>query len=483
MSVSLAFIVAELERRLPRSAAEIVHGGPVDDRATEIADVTHDSNEVSGLQSSMFCCIPGLRRDGHDFAGDAVARGAVALLVERPLRLAVPQLQVRDVREATGHVASIVHGDPASSLNLVGITGTNGKTTTAHLLGGVLREDGRHVAVLGTLTQTRTTPEATDLHRRLAVLRSEGVTDVVMEVSSHAMELHRVAGCHFNVAVFTNLSQDHLDFHGTMEAYFRAKAKLFVPEYSDHAFVNLDDLYGSLLNDSAVIPTSGVRLTDAEDLVLRPNGSSFRWRGLEIALPMAGDFNVRNAVLVAAVAKQLGASDEALLSGLSSAAVPGRYEMIDEGQSFAVVVDYAHTPDGLGRVLQAARRTVQSPGVVIAVFGCGGDRDRGKRPMMGQAAVANADRVIVTTDNPRSESPTAIIGEILAGIGGTDNVQVIEDRREAVATAIGNARSGDVVVIAGKGHETGQERDGVFTPFDDREVAREALQAISRRTR
>ncbi len=483
MSVSLALLAAELERRLPRSAAEVVPGGPLDDRANQIADVTHDSNQVSGLPSPMFCCIPGLRRDGHDFAGDAVASGAVALLVERPLRLAVPQLQVRDVREAAGHVASIVHGDPVASLDLVGITGTNGKTTTAHLLGGVLREDGRHVAVLGTLTQTRTTPEATDLHRRLAALRSEGVTDVVMEVTSHALELHRVAGCHFKVSAFTNLSQDHLDFHGTMEAYFRAKAKLFVPEYSDHAFVNLDDLYGSLLNDSAVIPTSGVRLSDAEDVVLRPHGSTFRWRGVEISLPMAGDFNVRNAILVAAVAKHLGASDAALVSGLSSAAVPGRYEMIDEGQSFAVVVDYAHTPDGLGRVLQAARRTVQSPGVVIAVFGCGGDRDRGKRPMMGQAAVANADRVIVTTDNPRSESPTAIIGEILAGMSSTGNVQVIEDRREAVANAIGTARSGDVVVIAGKGHETGQERDGVITPFDDREVAREALQAISGRTR
>ncbi len=483
MTVSLAFLAAELGRRLPRSSAEVVGGGPSPDAAAEIADATHDSHEVSGLPSPMFCCVPGLRRDGHDFAGDAVADGAVALLVERPLRINVPQVQVRDVREAMGHVASIVHVDPIGSLDLVGITGTNGKTTTAHLLGEVLRAEGRHVAVLGTLTQTRTTAEATDLHRRLAELRSEGVTDVVMEVTSHAMELHRVAGCHFKVAAFTNLSQDHLDFHGTMEAYFRAKAKLFVPDYSDHAFVNLDDLYGSLLNDSAVIPTSGVRLTDAEDLVLRPGGSTFRWRGVEIALPMAGDFNVRNAVLVAAVAKHLGVSDSALVRGLSTAAVPGRYEMIDEGQPFAVVVDYAHTPDGLGRVLQAARRTVRPPGAVIAVFGCGGDRDRGKRPMMGQAASANADRVIVTTDNPRSESPAAIIDEVLAGISEVTNVQVVEDRREAIAAAIALARPGDVVVIAGKGHETGQEREGVVTPFDDRQVAREALASISGRTR
>ena len=483
MSVSLAFLAAELERRLPRSAAAFVPGGHVRDASMKIADVTHDSTKVRSLASAMFCCVPGLRLDGHDFAGDAVGDGAVALLVERPLRVSVPQLQVRDVREAMGHVASIVHGDPATSLDLIGITGTNGKTTTAHLLGEVLRADGRRVAVLGTLTQSRTTPEATDLHRRLAELRSEGVSDVVMEVTSHAMELHRVAGCHFKVAAFTNLSQDHLDFHGTMEAYFRAKAKLFVAEYSDHAFVNLDDLYGSLLSDAAVIPTSGVRLADAEDLVLRPTGSSFRWRGVEIVLPMAGDFNVRNAVLVAAVARHLGVNDAALVSGLSSAAVPGRYEMIDEGQRFAVVIDYAHTPDGLARVLQAARRTVQAPGAVIAVFGCGGDRDRGKRPMMGEVASVNADRVIVTTDNPRSESPTAIIDDVLAGVSDAGNMQVIEDRREAVAAAIALARPGDVVVIAGKGHETGQERDGVITPFDDREVAREALRSISGRTR
>lgn len=483
MPVSLAFLVAELGRRLPRSAAELVIGSQLPDAIGQIADVTHNSHEVSGLPSPMFCCVPGLRRDGHDFAGDAVAEGAVAILVERPQRLTVPQLQVRDVREAMGHVASIVHGDPVGSLDLVGITGTNGKTTTAHLLGEVLRADGRHVAVLGTLTQTRTTPEATDLHRRLAELRSEGVTDVVMEVTSHAMELHRVSGCHFKVAAFTNLSQDHLDFHGTMEAYFRAKAKLFVPGYSDHAFVNLDDLYGSLLNDSAIIPTSGVRLTDASGLVLRPTGSTFRWRGVEITLPMAGDFNVRNAILVAAVAKHLGVSDAALVGGLSSAAVPGRYEMIDEGQPFAVVVDYAHTPDGLGRVLQAARRTVQAPGAVIAVFGCGGDRDRGKRPMMGHVAATNADQVIVTTDNPRSESPAAIISEVLDGIDDADNVQIIEDRREAVAKAIALARPGDVVVIAGKGHEIGQERDGVITPFDDRQVAREALQSMLGRAR
>ncbi len=478
MSASLAFLVAELERRLPRSALHAV-GDQIADGGTEIGDVTHDSQEVPHLASPMFCCVPGLRRDGHDFASAAVAAGAVALLVERPLRVAVPQLQVRDVREAMGHVASLVHGDPVRSLNLVAITGTNGKTTTAHLLGGVLRADGRRFAVLGTLTQTRTTPESTDLHRRLSELLAEGVTDVVMEVTSHAMELHRVAGCHFQVAAFTNLSQDHLDFHGTMEAYFRAKAKLFVPEFSHQAFVNLDDRYGSLLYDSAVIPTSGVRLTDAEDLVLRPTGSTFRWRGIDLNLAMAGDFNVRNAVLVAAVAKHLGVTDAALVAGLSTGVVPGRYEMIDEGQPFAVVVDYAHTPDGLGRVLQAARRTLGTPGHVIAVFGCGGDRDRGKRPLMGQLAAANADRVIVTTDNPRSESPTAIIDEVLNGISDPANVTVIEDRRTAIEAAIAIARAGDVVVIAGKGHESGQERDGVVSPFDDRAVARLVLQSIA----
>lgn len=472
MGTSLASLADELSRRLPRMAVELT-GDP----SVEITDVTHDSRAVSAGTSVLFSCVSGLRRDGHEFANTAVHDGAVALLAERRMLIDVPQLVVGNVREAMGQVASIVHGDPSRSLRLVGITGTNGKTTTAHLLGDILAADGRPSAVLGTLTQTRTTPESTDLHRRLAELRDDGVTDVVMEVTSHAMELHRVTGCHFEVVAFTNLSQDHLDFHGSMEAYFRAKAKLFVPEFAESAIVNLDDRYGSLLLDSALIPTHGVRLSDAGDLVLRPTGSLFNWSGIEIALSMAGEFNVRNALLAASLAKQLSVSDEAIATGLSAAAVPGRYELVAAGQAFAVVVDYAHTPDGLARVLQTARATVQALGAVSVVFGCGGDRDRGKRPLMGEIAKTLADRVFVTSDNPRSEDPAVIIGEILGGMADTRGVQVIEDRRAAIEAAIDLAGPGDVVIIAGKGHERGQERDGVIAPFDDREVARHALQS------
>ncbi len=478
MSVTLSTLTAELARRIPAAAVEIVGGVGVDAERVAIADATHDSVAVGDLTSPIFCCVSGLRRDGHTYATDAVANGAVALLVERPMQVAVPQIRVPDVRAAMGHVAAIVHGDPARALRMVGITGTNGKTTTAHLLAEVLAADGRIAAVLGTLTQTRTTPEATDLHRRLAELVAVGTTDVVMEVTSHAMELHRVSGCHFAIVAFTNLSQDHLDFHGTMEKYFRAKAKLFVPEFGDSAIVNLDDRYGSLLLDSAMIPTSGVRLSDAEDLVLQPTGSRFRWRGTHVSLAMAGEFNVRNALLVLAIAAQLGVEPLTAARGLARAVVPGRYEVIDVGQPFAVVVDFAHTPEGLSLVLQAARATVRPAGRVIAVFGCGGDRDRGKRPLMGREAETHADRIVVTSDNPRSEPPEAIIAEILSGITDVGPVDVVEDREAAILHGLRLALPGDVVVIAGKGHEPGQERAGVVTPFDDRVVARLALQTI-----
>ena len=463
-------------RRLPRASAEVIGLNLQSDSSPEIADASHDSAAVVDLASPMFCCVSGLRRDGHHYVSEAVRNGAAALLVERPMKVDVPQLLVRDVREAMGHVASIVHGDPARSLRMVGITGTNGKTTTAHLLADVLLGAHRHAAVIGTLTQTRTTPESTDLHRRLAAFVADGVTDVLIEVTSHAMEFHRVAGCRFDVVAFTNLSQDHLDFHGTMEAYFRAKAKLFVPEYAESAIVNLDDMYGSLLFDSAVIPTSGVRLTDAQDLELLPSGSAFSWRGTKVTMSMAGEYNVRNALVVLALAEKMGIDAPTAAEGLANAVVPGRYEVIDAGQPFTVVVDYAHTPDGLARVLQAARSTLPAPGRLLVVFGCGGDRDRAKRPIMGQIAESLADRIVVTSDNPRSEVSSVIIAEILGGMIDPSKVAVLEDRETAIREAIGTARRGDIVVIAGKGHESGQERNGVVAPFDDRAVARQALQ-------
>jgi UDP-N-acetylmuramoyl-L-alanyl-D-glutamate--2,6-diaminopimelate ligase len=473
----LRFVAAELRTRLASLDAELHHD---EQQAVMVSDATHDSREVGRHSGMLFCCVRGQVSDGHDFAAAAVANGAVALLVERRLSLAVPQLVVRNAREAMGHVAAIVHNDPARSLRLVGITGTNGKTTTAHLLGHVLTTSGRRTEVLGTLTQSRTTPEATDLHRRLAGFRDDGVQDVVMEVTSHALELNRVAGCHFALAIFTNLSQDHLDFHGTMESYFRAKAKLFVPEFTDSAIVNLDDRYGSLLRDSAIVPTEGVGLSDVTDLVLEPGGSSFVWRSVAVRTAMAGEFNVRNAIMVATAARQLGVSDEAVQRGLSEATVPGRYEPVSVGQDFAVIVDYAHTPDGLLRVLQAARTSIEKRHRVIVVFGCGGDRDRAKRPLMGEIGATHADLVYVTSDNPRSEDPGVIIDDIVAGVSRRDRLVIVRDRREAILAAIASARSGDVVVLAGKGHETGQTVGDMVTPFDDRVVAVEALRERER---
>ena len=479
MAVTSGFLADELGRRLPSSGATLVARSLTTAGDGLLSNATHDSQRTGELLERMlFCCVRGLRVDGHAYASDAVAGGARALLVDHVLDLEVDQVVVENVREAMGYAASIVHGDPGRTMRMVAITGTNGKTTTAHMLEAILLAAGRRPAVLGTLTQTRTTPEATDLHARLADFRDQGRTDVVMEVTSHALDLHRIDGCHFAVGVFTNLSQDHLDYHGTMERYFTAKAKLFVPGFIDHAVVNRDDLHGRLLSDAALVPTTEIRLTDAEDLELRPNGSTFSWNGVSIRLPLAGAFNVRNALGAAVVARVLGISDDAIVRGLGAAVVPGRYEPIREGQQFAVVVDFAHTPDGLLNVLSAARSSLSPSGRLLTVFGCGGDRDRGKRPQMGSLAAMYSDLTVVTSDNPRSEDPHSIVDEIVAGIEDPTNVTTILDRREAIRWAIAQAKSDDIVLIAGKGHETGQERDGVVTPFDDRNEAREALRLL-----
>ena len=479
MAVTSGFLADELGRRLPSSGATLVARSPAPAGDGLLTNAMHDSQRTGeSLEHMLFCCVRGLRVDGHAYASDAVAGGARALLVDHVLDLEVDQVVVANVREAMGHAASIVHGDPGRTMRMVAITGTNGKTTTAHMLEAILLAAGRRPAVLGTLTQTRTTPEATDLHARLADFRDQGRTDVVMEVTSHALDLHRIDGCHFAVGVFTNLSQDHLDYHGTMERYFTAKAKLFVPGFIDHAVVNRDDLHGRLLSDAALVPTTEIRLADAFDLELRPTGSTFSWNGVSIRLPLAGAFNVRNALGAAVVARLLGISDDAIVRGLGAAVVPGRYEPIREGQQFAVVVDFAHTPDGLLNVLSAARSSLSPSGRLLTVFGCGGDRDRGKRPQMGSLAAMYSDLTVVTSDNPRSEDPHSIVDEIVAGIEDRTNVTTILDRREAIRWAIAQAKSDDIVLIAGKGHETGQERDGVVMPFDDRNEAREALRLL-----
>lgn len=447
-----------------------VHG---DLATTEITAVVSSSR--AALPGALFVAVSGARADGHDFVADAVAAGAVAVLGERRVDVDVPQVIVPDTRTVVGPVSAAFHGVPSARLAVVGVTGTNGKTTTVHLLQAVLRHVGRPTGMIGTLTGTRTTPEATDLQADLAERVAAGEQVVAMEVSSHSLAMHRVDGTRFAVAVFTNLSRDHLDFHRNMEAYFSAKARLFEPAFSEQAAVNLDDPHGRLLRDAAVVPTTGFGLDEVGRLELEVTRSRFRWRGEAVELGLGGRFNVANALAAATAASLLGVADADIAAGLGAAApVPGRFEVVDGGQPFAVVVDYAHTPDGLEQVLAAAR-AVAGVARVLVVFGCGGERDATKRPAMGRVAVAGADRVVLTSDNPRGEDPDAIMSAVRQGMGQTATLAVERDRRRAIALALGAARPGDVVVLAGKGHEVTQVFADRVEDFDDRQVAREEL--------
>jgi UDP-N-acetylmuramoyl-L-alanyl-D-glutamate--2,6-diaminopimelate ligase len=460
----------------------LIAAAPVDARLAgedtdpELTAVVHDTRDV--MPGSLFCCIRGARVDGHDLAAAALDAGAAALVVEHALPVAVPQVVVPDVRRAMGPLAAAFWGEPSHELVVVGVTGTSGKTTVTHLLQAVLREAGLSCGIIGTLSGARTTPESTELQSLLAGERDAGRRAVAMEVSSHGLELHRVDGTRFATTVFTNLPQDHLDFHHTMDAYFAAKAALFTSAFTDRAVVCVDDAWGRRLLDR-LRDTSGVdarpySLDDVGEVRLSRAGASFRWRGEPVELRLAGRFNVTNAVGAAAATESLGIAPDVVARGLSAAPpVPGRFEAVDAGQPFAVLVDYAHKPDALDNVLRTARELTD--GRVVLVFGAGGDRDRQKRPLMGKVARDLADHVIVTSDNPRSEDPLAIIQDVLQG-AGTD-VEIDPDRRSAISRAMELAAPGDVVVIAGKGHEQGQEIAGEKLPFDDRVVAREALQA------
>lgn len=445
---------------------------------TSITDVVHDSRSVT--PGALFCCLPGARTDGHRHAPSAVAAGAAALLVERPLDLGVPQVVVADARVAMGHLAAAFHHRPALRMTMVGVTGTNGKTTTSSLVAAVLAHAGWQVGVIGTLTGRHTTPESPELQRQLAELADTGHRAVVMEVSSHALALHRVVGCHFDLGVFTNLGRDHLDLHGTIERYFAAKAALFEPSLTDRGVVNRDDRHGRLLLDASPVPMVAYGLDDVTEVTVRPSAHRYTWRGVRIEVPLGGSFNVANSLAAATVCAELGLSPRDIAAGLAAAPpVPGRFESVHAGQDFDVVVDYAHTPDGLREVLRAARDAA-GDGRVIVVFGCGGDRDREKRPEMGAVAAEHADLVVVTSDNPRSEDPMAIIDAIVAGVPPyyRDRVVTEPERRSSFAVAFGAAHRGDVVVIAGKGHETTQTIGETVIPFDDRAVARTLLEHL-----
>ncbi len=512
-----------------------------DAAAVEIASLAYDSRRVG--PGALFFCVPGEHSDGHDHAAQAVRAGAAALVVERPLGLGVPEIAVESARAAMAPVAARFYGEPARELRVLGVTGTNGKTTTAYLMRALLQASGVPCGLLGTVKSViggqdrggrdpvhRTTPEAIDLQADLRAMLAAGDEACAMEVSSHALALGRVGAIPFAVAVFTNLTQDHLDFHPTMEDYYLAKRRLFLSERGERpavSVINLGDEYGRRLAvevpealtyivegqvDHAVAGQVGHTFAGpvdhaveggqvdhavageadyvARDLRCGPEGARFILRTpageRPLTLPMPGRFNVANALAALAGVHALGCPLDPLIEALEAGVrVPGRFEPVDEGQAFAVVVDYAHTPDSLENVLRTAREMTHGHGRVICVFGAGGDRDRGKRPLMGETAAQLADLVVVTSDNPRSEDPETIIEEIFAGIHeprvastSVCTTHGVTDRRAAIQAAIADGQPGDVVVIAGKGHEQGQElAGGRKIPFDDVAVAREALAA------
>jgi UDP-N-acetylmuramoyl-L-alanyl-D-glutamate--2,6-diaminopimelate ligase len=481
--------------------------GWVGDRGVDVNAITHDSRRAAG--GSCFACIPGSVTDGHLYAGAAVDAGAVALLVERELDLPVTQARVESVRAALGPAAATLHGHPSRQLQCLAVTGTNGKTTVTYLLEAIARAAGRRVGVIGTvgarvdgvpLPLERTTPEADDLQALLARMRDEDVRTVAIEVSSHALDQRRVDGTWFAAACFTNLSQDHLDYHGSMASYFEAKARLFDPARTAAASVNVDDRHGLEIVHRATgagLPVLTFGLSDqrpstpaevvAENVELTTAGTRFvlvdRRTGerAPVASPLLARFNVSNSLSAAATALVSGLPLGAIVTGLEAPlVVPGRLERVFAGADppFTVLVDYAHTPDALVRVLDAAR-PFASGGQVVTVFGCGGDRDREKRPAMGRAAAAGADVVVLTSDNPRSEEPEEIARAVLEGLRDGPAAVIVElDRRAAIRDALRTARPGDVVVIAGKGHETGQTIGERTVPFDDRVVVREELEAL-----
>ena len=451
------------------------------DDAVDITDLAYDSRRVEA--GALFFAVTGELSDGHEHAAQAVASGAAALVVERALGLGVPEARVGSARAAMAPAAVRFFRDPTARLPVAGITGTNGKTTSAFLLRHLLVTAGVATGLLGTVKSVvggveaelaRTTPEAIDLQSLFRAMLDAGDGACAMEVSSHALAIGRTAGVRFAVGAFTNLTQDHLDFHPSMTAYYAAKRKLFEAEPRLRV-VNRDDEWGRrLIADFPDAMTYG--MDDVSGLETGRAGSRFAFDGREWTTPLPGPFNVLNCLAAIHAARALGADDAGLVRALARIGqVPGRFEPVDEGQDFAVVVDYSHTPDSLENVLRAARG--MAAGRVVCVFGCGGDRDRGKRPIMGRIASELADVAIVTSDNPRSEDPEEIIREVLAGMEG--GAEAIVDRREAIARAVERAGPGDVVVIAGKGHEQGQEfADGVKKPFDDVTVARDALNGV-----
>lgn len=507
-----------LDQLLPARAPGVLESP---DLGVEISGLAYDSRRVA--EGTLFFCVPGQRSDGHHFAEQALSSGAAALVVQRPLGLRAPEVLVRDARVAMAQAAVRFHRDPTSRLRVIGVTGTNGKTTTSFLVRALIESLGQRCGLLGTVKSIvggiereagRTTPEAIDLQADFAEMLAAGESACAIEVSSHALQLRRTDGVRFAAAIFTNLTQDHLDFHRTMEAYFQAKRRLFVGDGGAPAparrrasdpgdggvpapgdggdppvkVVNVGDPYGRrLAQELRHAVTFGVDVEAdyaATHLSVSASSTSARLHTPQgermLTLPLPGRFNVENALGALAAVHQLHGELDVLIDTLQKGVgVPGRFEPVDQGQDFAVIVDYAHTPDSLENVLSAARQIAS--GRLLCVFGAGGDRDRGKRPLMGEVGARLADVVLLTSDNPRSEDPHRIIEDVLDGVragGHSSTVHVTPHRGQAISQAIHLAEAGDVIVIAGKGHEQGIElAGGVKIPFDDVSAAKQALRA------
>ncbi len=480
--------LSELARECARETLEIRGDG-------EVAVPFINSREKQ--ENGLFFCISGARFDAHDFAAQAVENGASALVVERFLPLDIPQLRVRNVREALGPMCAALYGHPADGIRMIGITGTKGKTTSSYLIKAILEAAGMKVGLIGTtgnmiggtfIHGDMTTPEAHHLQGLLRRMADEKVDAVVMEVSAHAIDMHRIDGILYDVGCYTNLSQDHLDYFETMERYFEAKKAFFTPRYIRQAALNVDEETSLRIMRDIAVPYLRYGIsTNAElyarDIEISENGVTFRICVLEqgermVHLQMTGIFNVYNALTAAAASLALGIGLDEIVRGLESVrAVPGRAEMLETNTPYKVLLDYSHSPEALESILTAVRDFTR--GRVIALFGCGGDRDHGKRPMMGEIGGKLADYCILTSDNPRNEDPMAILAAIEEGIRHTNGeYTVIENRREAIRYALNMAREGDLVVLAGKGHETYQEIRGVKRPFDEKVIVRELLEEM-----
>lgn len=454
------------------SKPEII-GNP---KGVVVKGLSYDSRKVK--EGDLFFCISGERNDGHDYAQEAIANGATAVIVDRKIQTDSPQIKVENVRSAMAEIAEIFFNFPSRKLTTVGVTGTNGKTTTVNLLAEIATSAGENVASIGTLTGIRTTPEAPDLQKQIHDLTEEGKSFLAMEVSSHGLSQRRISNIKYDLAIFTNLSHDHLDYHGDMESYYKAKSILFTPNHAKYAVINVDTPFGKRLAEEIEIPHKTVSMGDVEIIEESIQQNIFQWEGETIEMQTPGTFNIENAISAAFAAEALGFDKESIVKGLSEAqALPGRFEVINsKNNGPTVIIDYSHTPDGLRKVLLSAQNI---PGVknVHVVFGCGGDRDKSKRSQMGAASENAATDVYLTSDNPRSEDERSIINDVLAGFRNPADVYIELDRRKAIFQAIKMSDPKDVVIIAGKGNEESQEIKGQFHPFKDSEVALDGLEA------